>query len=192
MAKAKVDLKVTNGGCFDDLNIINDGEFDVVKGRELDMFKQVLPAIDRKNYKFFEDLTDKEKKSYAPVVIMRWMSTGNDNNGNHHYLLQNINNFVNVKFWELSKHAELQHKLMCVSSLGNNERHSWIPGIKKGYKKSKIDEFILSFKPGLSPLELQLIKKHTTSAEFEQYISELGLQEADIKKLMTLWKKEKV
>lgn len=192
MAKKPQIKTVKNGGCFDDLDIRIDDDVDTSKARPLDMFKQVLPALDKKNYNFYSSCTDKEKKSYSPLVIMRWMSSTNgDYDATHHFHLLNVNSFVNVDFWTLSNHPDLQHRLLAMCGTGQNQRHQWIPMIKKAKKSSKVDTFISKIYPSLNELELRLIKKSMTNEEYEQFLYGQGLQDKEVKSHMRDWKDEK-
>ena len=191
MAKKPVVLKVQNGGCFDDLDVRDDEELTLKTGRPLDMFKQVLPSLDRRNFDFYSKCSVKEQKSYAPLVVMRWMSaTNGDYDATHHYHLLNVNAYVNVDFWTLSSHHDLQHRLLALCGTGQSQRHNWIPMIKKTKKKSKVDDFLVTFFPRLNELELTIMKKTTSVEEYESFLSSRGLQVADVKKRVREWKAE--
>jgi len=68
---------------------------------------EVLKALDMGDRAYYDGLTDEEKKAYVPLVIMRWMSALPDQNSARHYSVLAVNDLVNVGFWELSKHTEL-------------------------------------------------------------------------------------
>ena len=46
---------------------------------KLDVFK-LLEAIDQRNFDFYVNLSNEEKKGFAGIVAMRWMSTVSDKN----------------------------------------------------------------------------------------------------------------
>ena len=75
---------------------------------------EVIKQIDRKNYNYYDSLTDEQKKEIQPYTLMRWMSTVSDEQSHQKYNIT-INNNVNKYFWELSKYKDLQFKLLCTS-----------------------------------------------------------------------------
>jgi hypothetical protein len=103
------------------------------KEYKLDLFGQTLPALNRGDMDFYDRCTDEERKEIAPLILMRWLSGVQDSRKGGLYISV-MNEFVNKDFWALSKHPELQWKLMCVGNLacgGRSQRHQWIPGIKR-------------------------------------------------------------
>ena len=82
------------------------------KAYKLDMFGKVLPALDKGVKDFYNKLEDEEKKGYSALVLMRAMSSLGDQNPKAGYQLMIVNDFVNIGFWELSKHTELQLSLI--------------------------------------------------------------------------------
>lgn len=188
--RKKKAIKVQNNlEVFDDLNIIEEVEAEK-KGFKLDMFKQVLPAIDRRDFGFYGRLTEDQQKAYQPYVVMRWMSATTDNGDMHKYHVGNVNDFVNTDFWSLNNHPELQHKLLCMAGVGQPQRHQWIKFMGGKRKKSAINEFLLEQNPMLRDDELDILKSQTSNEEFEAYIKGLGKQDAEVKKLMKEWKAE--
>ena len=105
--------------------------------------KVVLNSLDSKRFNFYNNLTDEEKKGYHPIVLMRYMSSLTNNNDFQQYQILVTNEFVNVGFWSLSKHPELQHQLLCFVGLGKSNQYR--PWISKKSKSSmtKVDEFLL-------------------------------------------------
>ena len=41
--------------------------------------KRELAAVDTRNYNFYDSLSDEEKKSFSPFVLMRYTSNVNEN-----------------------------------------------------------------------------------------------------------------
>ncbi len=185
--RKKKPTTVGTNGVFDDLNII---EEEVVEkaGYKLDLFRQVLPAIDRKDYGFFDRLSEKEQKGYTPFTLIRWMSTGGNENIHQNNLL-NVNAFVNKDYFALAKHPGLQHQLLCMSSNGNT-KHSWIAPMGGKRKKNLINDFFLEHNPQLRDDELSIIKNNTTLEEFTEYVKGFGTPDPELKKLVKAWKAE--
>ena len=65
------------------------------KQYKLDLMS-VLQALDRGDKGFYNGLTDEEKKGYAPIVLMRYMSSLTDQSKNSAYAVLITNDFVNL------------------------------------------------------------------------------------------------
>lgn len=187
--------QVGTNGLFDDLNIIHEEELAPAVKPKLDIFKQVLPALNRGDYAFYSNLSPAEKKLYQPYVIHRWLS-GNTNAPQDY--IQNVNEFVNTDFWTLSgDHPELQHMLMCMSARLSNgftnrqQRHEWIGFVGGKRKKSAVNDFLLDLFPQLRDDELSIWKTVTTNEEFDQFLRSYAVPDTEHKNLMKVWKAEK-
>lgn len=100
----------------------------------LDMFKRVLPAIDTRNKKFYESLSDEEKKGFSAWLVQRYLSSAESASPEiiEHYLIM-TNDLVNVNFSDI-KDPEMIWKLMSIVGIGKSVKHPYVaPG--KGRKK---------------------------------------------------------
>lgn len=154
------------------------------KQYKLDMFNAVLPAIDRRDMSYWENLTDEERKAYAPLVLMRAMSSlGNQNNDAAYELLM-VNDLVNIRFWELTKHPELQHKLLCLTGLGKKQYHPWLSAKGSESKTKLVDSFLVELNPSINQTELKLLKQGHTAASIKQLAYDAGKSEQEIIQLV--------
>jgi hypothetical protein len=87
--------------------------------RPLDIF-QVLEKIDLKQRDYFSGLTEKEAKSFAPIVVTRWLS-GTYNKSQ----VIIINEIVNPYIFSLHHHKLLLWYLMTIGTSGKKQRYSW-------------------------------------------------------------------
>lgn len=87
--------------------------------KPLDIFR-VLAQLDKKDKDLFEQLTDKEVKSYAPVVVTRWLS--GTNNKQQLFL---INELVNPYVFSLHHHKQLLWFLSTICTSGRTQRYNW-------------------------------------------------------------------
>lgn len=154
---------------------------------KLDVWR-VLKNLDLRNLNFYDSLNDEEKKAFAPLVLMRWASAVQDNSGFSDYYISTVNSLVNVGFWELSKHPELQWKLLAVCGSGQTQRHGWIAS-KRKVTTSQLDKFILQFYPSLNDLELDLAKSKFTESSLKQFCRDSGMADNEIKTIITEHKK---
>lgn len=97
--------------------------------KKVDIF-QYLREIDDGNLEFFHNLTNDERKSVAPYVVMMWMS---GTKSKTQILL--LNELLNTSVFSMPAHSELLHKLAFCSSDGNSKKYNW-PKKKKNPSKA--------------------------------------------------------
>jgi len=151
---------------------------------KLDMFGKVLPALDRRDRNFYNNLTDEEKKGYSALVLMRAMSSLGDQNPHAEYELLAVNDIVNIGFWSLSKHTELQHLLLCTAGLGSKQYHPWISAKGKVTKTNLIDQFFMEMNPGMNEQELELMRSQHDPKSIKRLAQDAGKSDSEIKRLV--------
>lgn len=152
----------------------------------------VLQAIDYRNLNFYSSLTEGEKSGYVPLVLMRYISSLTDQNKNAAYAVIATNDLVNIGFWNLTKHPELQHLLLCLAGLGSKQYRPWL-STKKGKKTfGKVDEWLMEIYPEINEDELEIIKKEYDLQSWTAFVKGSGLNDKQVKELIDAWKKQKV
>lgn len=154
-----------------------------IKEKKLDIFDE-LENADMKNYQFYGNLEPELQKQFSPLVMMRWLSSVTDNSPYVDYMVVMTNEFVNVDFWSLQKHPELQWKLMALCGTGRKLRHNWIPMVKKR-KLSKLGEYFAEWFPSANDLEIELLIKRTSRDEFEQFVKDTGCSDDELRTAIT-------
>jgi len=138
-----------------------------------------LPAMDLGNKNFYRDLSDEHKKEIGIWVLMRFMSSS-QNNAEHHIMM--VNDLVNHNFNNLSKHPELQWKLLALCGTGKKQFHPWIAP-PKGIKKNKVEAAILEHYPLLRDDELEMLLRINTQEDLEEFFKDNGYDDKTIKEL---------
>lgn len=156
---------------------------EIKKEHKLDLFKTVLPALDRRNKNFYNDATEEEKKELGKLIwpLTRWMSSAKSNTV-HHLLI--VNDLVNVNSSVLKSHPELQWKLLSLCGYGKPQMHQWIAP-PKGIKKNKLEEAILRVNPLLKDDELELFASLNNTEDLTVFFKEFGLTDKEINELLT-------
>lgn len=152
---------------------------------------QTLYALDTRNLDYYNNLSEDDRKSYVPLILMRFMSSAPNQGELHEYHLLSVNEIVNQDFWTLSKHPELQHQLLSLCGIGKKQFHSWIPGAKK-LNSSKLQKFIFSVHPDLNSLEYGIFIKNNSVEEIEQLAKDYALDDKEIKDIVEQFEKVKV
>lgn len=177
---------------FHDLNptVIEDDTKSSKDEHKLDLFKVVLPALDRRDINFYNTLTDEQKKDIGIWVLTRWMSSTANNPVDQIYTVNEVVN-KNSKIFsskksenalESNRHKELQWMLLAISGSGKAERHVW-PGAPKGAKKNALEEAVISIYPLINDDELELLLAVNTQQELTDFFKQNGYDDKTIKEL---------
>jgi len=176
---------------FFDLNPDAIEEEGTKKGKEYknDMFKDILPALDRGDKKFYSTRTAEQKEEIAKSmwILMRNMSFSN--RYPQHYMVM-VNNLVNQDFNLFVKkvamgkegHPELQWMLLALCGTGERNWFGRTP-VMKGMKKNKIEEALLKRYPLLRNDELQMLINMNSREELEEFFRQNGYDDAQIKEI---------
>lgn len=160
--------------------------------KKLDLFKEVLPALYSRDFDFFENLSDDEKKTVTPVTIMRWLTGTSD--AVTPYQIGMINKFVNSFYKELYKDADLMWRLMAASTIlhpasKNIPRHQWLAGPKRSSTTNRIDRLLFDKYPYMNEDELKIIKRDITADSLTDLLKDMGWADKEIKELVAEFKK---
>lgn len=150
------------------------------KSHKLDLFKTILPAIDRGDKSFFKNLSQEEQDSIEPWIIMRFMTSAASNKDQPYFLLT-VNDFVNTNFDLLTEkktrglkgHKELQWMLMCMCSRGRTLNRKFIKPAK-GVIKNKLQAELIMLYPLLKLSEIDLLIEINTEDSLRKMFEENG------------------
>lgn len=107
----------------------NDEQFE---RQDVDLF-EVLAALDRKDYNYYDKLTEEQKRKIVPFMLTHWMSAIKGKAAlQGYYVLSteyNTNKYLFNEF--VGKHSKLQWLMLCAASPGLGKQfHQWIPMIR--------------------------------------------------------------
>ena len=106
---------------------------------DLDLF-EVLAALDKKDYDYYDRLTEDQKKKFVPYMMTLWMSCIKGNSTLQGYYVMNTEYTANKYLFNenVQKHPKLQWLMLCAASPGLGKQfHQWIPHIKEKVSKLK-------------------------------------------------------
>lgn len=141
--------------------------------------KQEMAAIDRRQFKWYDSLSEEEQKKLSMWVLMRYCSATDSKveEINLHYLTL-TNELVNVHFNTLRHHPELQFRLMQVIGVGTSQFHPWIaPGKRKKDTSANPKLFGLIEKqcPHYSDDEVELLISMMDKDDIKQLLQDYGI-----------------
>lgn len=146
------------------------------KKHSLDIF-EVLKQLDRKNFEVYENLTEEERKSFSPLVIMRWMSGISDQRQVYF-----LNTIVNPLVYNLGDHRGLLAKLLSVTTDGKVKRYQW-QAMKSKKNSHKYSLKVITEFYGYSMREANKVKHLISKDDLIEMAENLGWTKNDIKEL---------
>lgn len=107
--------------------------------QEFELF-EALAAIDRKDYTWFDKLTEEQQKKFVPYMLIHWISATKGSREVQQYFLQSTDYHANKYLFNeaVQKHPKLQWLMLCAASPGIGKQfHQWIPHIRERIAKLK-------------------------------------------------------
>ena len=137
--------------------------------------KDIMSAVDRKDYNYYTNLTDEQRKSLNLWMTQRYASSVQGKFAGHYLVM--INEFMNTHWSDVSKHPELQWKLMCLAGTGKPQFHPFVKVPKAKRKKDKVEEIVRDMFPLLKNDEVELFLKMNTKDEIKDIAMENGVDD---------------
>ena len=147
-----------------------------MKERKLDLFK-FLSEMDKNNLKYYNSLSDEEKKEISSLVLMRWLS-GAYNQGNHEYYCVMVNEVLNKDFFDLYEYQDLLFLLAASLGIGKTVKHQWFPMSKK--QNNKIKDFIFK-NSSYGSNDFKYYWESITEADIDEFLKDHNMTEKDFK-----------
>ena len=149
----------------------------------------VLNAIDRRDYNWYSNLPDEQKKKWSSWLFLRYASSVKGSGAEDAIL--NTNEFVNKHYVDLCKHEELMWKLMCLTGTGKKQYHEWIKAPNSKKKTDKVSEFVSELYPHLKSDEVELFQILNSVSDIEQLAQDAGKSQEEINEIFGKKKKSK-
>lgn len=150
---------------------------------DIDLF-DVLNALDKKDYDYYDRLTEEQKKKFVPFMMIHWMSAIKANEGLSRYYVMSTNEYANKHIFSefVQKHPKLQWMMLCSASPGLGKQfHQWIPHIRDRvikYKESatlkEIKEYYTKIYPKAdSEVIAEVSKTYVTDQKRKMHLSQI-------------------
>lgn len=144
---------------------------------KLDIFGLLADISSARAGDIYAGLSDDEKKGFAPLVVMRWLSGTSDERQ-----IMMLNEFVNPAVFTLGKHPHLLMLLLQTCNTKTTKRYQWL-GIKSKKKNAEALRVVGEYFE-MSQREVKLLSPFPTNEEVLQMAEELGYQKDDLAKLV--------
>jgi hypothetical protein len=86
--------------------------------------------MDKKDYGYYDRLTEEQQKKFVPYMMTHWMSAIKGSGAVQGYYLRSVDYHANKHLFNeyVQKHPKLQWYMLCASSPGLGKQfHQWIP-----------------------------------------------------------------
>jgi len=143
-----------------------------------------MAQLDLRNRKFYDELTDEERKKFSTYLMLRWGSVVNGIPELQQYYLQAMNERVNKRFFDINKHPKLQWLLLTtVSPNMGKHRHEWIAYNSKTAKNKRAQK-MLELYPHIKNDEAELLSNTISDEQYKSMLVELGYSDKEIKEAL--------
>lgn len=136
--------------------------------QDFDLF-QALAALDKKDYGYFDTLTEEQQSKFSPFMLIQWMSSVNKSSDIQGYYVRSTEYHANKHMFNeyVYKHPKLQWQMLCAVSPGlGTARHSWIPqlGIKVSSLREKANKtdtktYFQKIYPGVNNNDIEMLSE---------------------------------
>lgn len=141
--------------------------------KKLDI-KRELRSVDMRDYDFYRNLSDDERKEFSPYILMRYTSNVKGDSDTQEWFLERTNEYVNKYHWDLSKeHKDLLWKLFAATGTGIVCYHPYIASSKKE-KTNKIEKLLAELNPTMKLSDIKLSAKMMTQEQKEHLLDSMG------------------
>lgn len=134
-----------------------------------------MSQFDRKNRRFYDELTDEEKKKFSNYLMIRWGSAVQGVRDLQEFYLIATNERLNKHFFAINRHPRLQWLCATTVSPGmGTHRHQWIAPKKKIVGESSVKKQLAELFPNIKADEIEVMAAVNTQKEITAYLKELG------------------
>jgi len=169
-----------------------DEKFD---NQDINLF-DTLERLDRKDYAWYDSLSEEQKKKFVPYMLLHWMSAIKGNKDLQTYYTMNSNESANKYMFNevIQKHPKLQYLMLCAISPNKGKQfHQYIPHLKQSIvslkepaKQKDVKEYFTKMYPKTeNDLLDEISTEFTRLQKRKYYLSQLfpNLKIADIETL---------
>jgi hypothetical protein len=134
-----------------------------------------MAVFDRKDRKFYDDLTADERKKFSNFLMIRYGSSVQGSRDLQEFYLIATNERLNKHFFTINRHPKLQWLCATTVSPGmGTQRHAWIAPKKKEPGAGSIKKQLSELFPHLRDDEIEVMAEINTKKDIDAYVKALG------------------
>ena len=174
------------------------------EGQDFNLFES-LAAIDKKDYGYYDRLTEEQQKKFVPYMMTHWVSAIKGSGDVQGYYLRSVDYYANKHLFNeyVQKHPKLQWLMLCASSPGLGKQfHQWIPhlsskvsSLKEPAKAKDVKEYYSKIYPKVDSDDIdEIAKAFVVEHKRKCYLAETypNLKQSDIEVLSQLVTEEDI
>jgi hypothetical protein len=153
------------------------------ENQDFDLFN-ALAALDKKDYGYYDRLTQEQQRKFVPYMMLMWMSAVKGNKDLQNYYVSSTDYYANKHMFNenVQKHPKLQWLMLCAASPGIGKQfHQWIPNISSNISKLKtaakvkdIKDYYAKIYPKLNKDDLQeMATEFVENQKRKMYLSQV-------------------
>lgn len=133
-----------------------------------------LKGVNDRNHDFYKNLTDEEKKAFSPYILMRYVSNPQIDTETYEFVLERVNDLVNINHWTLSKgHKPLLWQLFASCGVGMPVKYTYLKASSKE-KANKIEKLLEEIYPAMKLEEIKILASMMTKEDKEELFDKMG------------------
>ena len=134
-----------------------------------------MAVFDRTDRKFYDSLTDDEKKKFSNFLMIRYGSSVQGSRDLQEFYLISTNERLNKHFFAINRHPKLQWLCATTVSPGmGTQRHQWIAPKKKEPGASGVRKQLIELYPHMKDDEIELMAELNTKKDIDAYLKASG------------------
>ena len=134
-----------------------------------------MSEFDRKNRKFYNELTDEERKKFSNYLMIRWGSAVQGSRELQEFYLISCNERFNKHFFAINRHPKLQWLCAPAVSPGmGTHRHQWIAPKKQDPGAGGSRKQLAELYPNMKSDEIELMAAINTKKDIDAYLKASG------------------
>ena len=139
-----------------------------------------MAQLDRKNRRFYDELTDEERKKFSNYLMLRWGSAIAGSRELQEYYVQSTNHYLNKHFFAINRHPRLQW--LCVTAISpglGSQKHNWIAPKKKDSGNNEVRKALMDLMPCAKLSDIEVLSQLIDKKELRDYLREHGNPDKD-------------
>jgi hypothetical protein len=133
-----------------------------------------LKGVNDRNHDFYKNLTDDEKKVFSPYLLMRYVSNPQTDTESYEFVLERVNDLVNINHWTLSKgHKPLLWQLFASCGIGVNLKYTYLKASSKE-KANKIEKLLEEIYPAMKLSDIKMMASMMDDEDKKELFDKMG------------------
>ena len=134
-----------------------------------------MSELDRKNRRFYDELTDEERRRFSNYLMIRWGSAVDGSADLQEFYVIATNERMNRHFFAVNKHPKLQWLMATTISPGlGTQRHRWIAPKKKDKGDNDIKRTLMELYPSMKLSDINQWSRLIDKKQLREHLRDLA------------------